>query len=402
MCVFLGNVQVTPADRFSRVADLVSRLPPANLNLFRYLMYFLKHTATFSETSMMTPKNLSIVFAPNLLKPREENLTMSMIDSQLSLSVMEFMIESATDLFPLEPHFPSFGLPKTAEPRSEPRARGMERPSIFGSLSTSASIGTLPQAAPPSGPPPGARPPAGPPPLNAPPTLTAVPPPLISTAAPTQIDDPSPPPPPEELTPRSFGMALPGLAAIGSVQLRKTDRAPPVVVASKPAEDSQSFTVKLRSTKTATPTFESPATASANSSDGQKPLFPKLRAVPPATGSGSSTPSTPRESISMSSTSTVATSTFSSPSSRVDTADAVPRTQAPSAQSNPHATSQSSDDVSQLRAEVEANESRVSQNAIRVSEATAAKITLEQTLERSTAASRTAIAAAHDPEAVSF
>ena len=51
---------------------IAASLPPAHATLAAYLMRFLARIAVHEAINKMSPSNLGIVFAPNILKPRVE------------------------------------------------------------------------------------------------------------------------------------------------------------------------------------------------------------------------------------------------------------------------------------------------------------------------------------------
>lgn len=72
---------------------------PAHLLTLRFLLEFLKNVATYSSVSMMTPHNLAIVFAPNILRPLVENMESS-LQTPLANGVVETLIERYEEIFP--------------------------------------------------------------------------------------------------------------------------------------------------------------------------------------------------------------------------------------------------------------------------------------------------------------
>eukprot|EP00462_Mataza_sp_D1_P025229 CAMPEP_0175146952 /NCGR_PEP_ID=MMETSP0087-20121206/15683_1 /TAXON_ID=136419 /ORGANISM="Unknown Unknown, Strain D1" /LENGTH=671 /DNA_ID=CAMNT_0016432009 /DNA_START=45 /DNA_END=2060 /DNA_ORIENTATION=- len=96
-------------DHFLDIGDKPFSLPslvqvanqlPANCKGFaRFLFQFLSDVAQFSEESKMTPANLAIVFAPNLLYPKHDDPLANMQNIPKINKAVEYMIISATELF---------------------------------------------------------------------------------------------------------------------------------------------------------------------------------------------------------------------------------------------------------------------------------------------------------------
>jgi len=62
-------------------------------------VYVYLQVSLHAETSMMTPKNLAIVFAPNLLRPFTETADTAINDTQNVLACIQSMIENAPTIF---------------------------------------------------------------------------------------------------------------------------------------------------------------------------------------------------------------------------------------------------------------------------------------------------------------
>ena len=88
------------AEQLSALKRVVERLPQSNQGLLEYLCSFLLRVGDASDTNRMTPANLSIVFAPNILRPRIENVSSIMADSKAVLRAVELLIRHARTLWP--------------------------------------------------------------------------------------------------------------------------------------------------------------------------------------------------------------------------------------------------------------------------------------------------------------
>ncbi|XP_054717938.1 uncharacterized protein LOC129227411 [Uloborus diversus] len=68
---FVKAVQSPEEVRLLRVRDVVQQLPPPHFRTLQYLLSHLARVASFGEQTGMTPKNIAIVWAPNLLRSRD-------------------------------------------------------------------------------------------------------------------------------------------------------------------------------------------------------------------------------------------------------------------------------------------------------------------------------------------
>jgi hypothetical protein len=91
----------------SRIATLnllISRLPQENQLCLEYLMRFLHRITQFSEVNKMTADNLAIVFAPNILRPKENSDSLAVMqEMQPSISCVSTIIAEINQLFGVEP-----------------------------------------------------------------------------------------------------------------------------------------------------------------------------------------------------------------------------------------------------------------------------------------------------------
>jgi hypothetical protein len=87
-------------NRLEGLKNILDRLPQSNAGLLEYLMSFLSRVAEYSATNRMSASNLAIVFSPNILRPRVENVASIMADSKHVLDCIEAMITHAADIWP--------------------------------------------------------------------------------------------------------------------------------------------------------------------------------------------------------------------------------------------------------------------------------------------------------------
>jgi len=72
---------------------------PTSVVVLKYLFNFLVKVAENSEENKMTSSNLSIVFGPTCLWPRENSLESAM-DMPYVNSVIQIIIENPTEILP--------------------------------------------------------------------------------------------------------------------------------------------------------------------------------------------------------------------------------------------------------------------------------------------------------------
>lgn len=67
--------------RAAKLSQILSSgsMPLVHMNLLRYLMVFLHKVATHSKTNLMTERNLAIMFAPNVLRPKLETVESTLL-----------------------------------------------------------------------------------------------------------------------------------------------------------------------------------------------------------------------------------------------------------------------------------------------------------------------------------
>jgi len=87
-------------ERMSILSTVLASLPPNCSGLLQYVMTFLHEVSTYADVNKMESKNLSIVFAPNILRPREESAITAMQNTRPVLIVVETMISQCLQLWP--------------------------------------------------------------------------------------------------------------------------------------------------------------------------------------------------------------------------------------------------------------------------------------------------------------
>ena len=74
-------------------------LPLSHRIVLKYLARFLHRVSLEANTNKMTPANIAIVFAPNLLKPPGDDLLMQMRDTEFSNHLMILFISEFDSIF---------------------------------------------------------------------------------------------------------------------------------------------------------------------------------------------------------------------------------------------------------------------------------------------------------------
>ena len=100
---------LSESDRVVRLAELVASLPQANRGFLAYLMQFASQVAKLCDKNRMPPKNLAIVFAPNLLRAPGESA--ENYDVNNGLSCVQTMIERCDDIWPSSKYTPNQSSP---------------------------------------------------------------------------------------------------------------------------------------------------------------------------------------------------------------------------------------------------------------------------------------------------
>jgi hypothetical protein len=74
-------------------------MPPLHLNLLVYLARFLHLVAEHAAVNKMNAANLAMVFAPNLLRPPEENFSETIADTPHASQILETLIHEFNYFF---------------------------------------------------------------------------------------------------------------------------------------------------------------------------------------------------------------------------------------------------------------------------------------------------------------
>lgn len=86
--------------QMQQVKKVLSFLPQSNQILIKYLATFLRSFSVFSDETKMTPTNLAICFAPNLLRaPDTLGLADQIEESPIATSLLVMFIENFDDIF---------------------------------------------------------------------------------------------------------------------------------------------------------------------------------------------------------------------------------------------------------------------------------------------------------------
>eukprot|EP00026_Physarum_polycephalum_P004986 Phypoly_transcript_05012.p1 GENE.Phypoly_transcript_05012~~Phypoly_transcript_05012.p1 ORF type:complete len:624 (+),score=137.22 Phypoly_transcript_05012:112-1983(+) len=100
---FLAAVAIPDINtKIPKVKQVLEMLPEANLRIVRYLVSFLCRVTAKSSVNLMTPQNLAIVFAPNLLRPPyegQEGIGIMMEDTPYANELLQLFINNYDALF---------------------------------------------------------------------------------------------------------------------------------------------------------------------------------------------------------------------------------------------------------------------------------------------------------------
>jgi len=113
----VGTLSPKDPTRNGKLRELLSRLPKVNFALLTYLMRFLKEVSKNSDVNKMTPDNIAIVFAPNLLRAKVETTTSMMVEMPISIGLIASFITCFDEIFGTESPTP-LGSPTHSSPPS--------------------------------------------------------------------------------------------------------------------------------------------------------------------------------------------------------------------------------------------------------------------------------------------
>lgn len=88
-----------PNKRLRYIRHLISCLPKVNRATLKTLIQFLGRVEKHSEVNKMASHNLATVFAPNLLKQREDNMVQSAMDTPLINGLLSLLIRDCDMIF---------------------------------------------------------------------------------------------------------------------------------------------------------------------------------------------------------------------------------------------------------------------------------------------------------------
>jgi hypothetical protein len=74
MC-FIFRIQSSSEARLQALKLVVNKLPPANFDNLRYLIKFLFELSRNQDVNKMSPQNIAIVIAPNLIWSQADETT---------------------------------------------------------------------------------------------------------------------------------------------------------------------------------------------------------------------------------------------------------------------------------------------------------------------------------------
>jgi len=88
------------AERNPQFRDLLKQIPKENYVLLCRLCRFLLSVSQHKDVNKMSPDNLAIVFAPNLLRPKEDMASQSILSEMpIGIAVINSFITDFADIF---------------------------------------------------------------------------------------------------------------------------------------------------------------------------------------------------------------------------------------------------------------------------------------------------------------
>lgn len=99
--VFKSAIGITEEEqRKIAIHHVIQQLPPPHYRTLEYLLRHLSHVASFSSQTGMHAKNLAIVWAPNLLSPRNPDYgNTALLEINIQAILVEFLIRNTEELF---------------------------------------------------------------------------------------------------------------------------------------------------------------------------------------------------------------------------------------------------------------------------------------------------------------
>ncbi|CAL1546433.1 unnamed protein product [Lymnaea stagnalis] len=124
---FLKSVSLPQDQRLQTLWTLLSKLPKANYNNFRYLIKFLAKLAEKCDVNKMKPSNIAIVIGPNLLWT-ERNNAPNMLTTGTVSAIIEAIVTHADWFFPGAFDFHLTGHGSSPKPCREPGFANSTKP----------------------------------------------------------------------------------------------------------------------------------------------------------------------------------------------------------------------------------------------------------------------------------
>ncbi|PVD36067.1 hypothetical protein C0Q70_03037 [Pomacea canaliculata] len=90
---------ILDTERVKQVKDILTTLPPAHYHTIKYLTGHLIKVMEHKSKNMMSAENLSIVFAPTLMRPLETDPMVSLMSAKFEQKAMEFILIHQRDIF---------------------------------------------------------------------------------------------------------------------------------------------------------------------------------------------------------------------------------------------------------------------------------------------------------------
>ncbi|KAG8177293.1 hypothetical protein JTE90_023610 [Oedothorax gibbosus] len=134
---FVNAVQADEDLRLLKLRDVVQQLPPPHYRSLEYLMRHLSKVAAFGFQTGMTPKNVAIVWAPNLLRSRDlENGAVGALHVVGVQAVLTEYLIRYTDIIFSEkmPVFPSPKINEETPKKTRPKSLAISTPTKLLSL----------------------------------------------------------------------------------------------------------------------------------------------------------------------------------------------------------------------------------------------------------------------------
>ena len=122
--------------RNTELREQVAQLPTENYALLCSLVRFLVEVSNHSGLNKMTPENLAIVFAPNLLRPAEETPNTMLYDMPIAIAIIASFLLHADEIFTHEPQT-ACAQPSAPAPAASAAAGG----GVVGAASTGSAGG---------------------------------------------------------------------------------------------------------------------------------------------------------------------------------------------------------------------------------------------------------------------